>query len=64
MNRTYKARQRILMLSSAIGRSHLTRLVLIALELQHQGAEDAIRPENCQFCQSSGSTIQRIGYGT
>jgi len=32
---------RILAIASAIGRSHLTRLVLIALELQHQGAEVA-----------------------
>jgi UDP:flavonoid glycosyltransferase YjiC (YdhE family) len=29
------------MLPSAIGRSHLTRLVLIALELQRQGAKVA-----------------------
>ena len=28
-----------LLLPSAIARSHLTRLVLIALELKHQGAE-------------------------
>jgi len=32
---------RVLMLPSAIGRSHLTRLVLIALELERQGAEVA-----------------------
>jgi UDP:flavonoid glycosyltransferase YjiC (YdhE family) len=40
------------MLPSAIARSHLTRLVLIALELQHQGAEVAFAfPENNQILQ-------------
>lgn len=37
----FKIYKRLLMLPSAIGRSHLTRLVLIALELQRQGAEVA-----------------------
>jgi UDP:flavonoid glycosyltransferase YjiC (YdhE family) len=37
----FKIYKRLLMLPSAIGRSHLTRLVLIALELQHQGPEVA-----------------------
>lgn len=38
------------MLPSAIGRSHLTRLVLIALKLQHQGAEVAFAfEENSQI---------------
>jgi UDP:flavonoid glycosyltransferase YjiC (YdhE family) len=36
-----KINQPFLMLPSAIGRSHLTRLVLIALELQRQGAKVA-----------------------
>ncbi|MEG4631104.1 hypothetical protein QUB56_16100 [Microcoleus sp. AR_TQ3_B6] len=46
IEKTPKIRSRLLMLPSAIARSHLTRLILIALELQHQGGEDAIRPEN------------------
>ena len=47
-----KIPKRILMLPSAIARSHLTRLVLIALELQHQGAEVAFAfPENNQILQ-------------
>ncbi|MBW4606354.1 MAG: hypothetical protein KME22_03790 [Hassallia sp. WJT32-NPBG1] len=41
MNYTSKAQKCILMLPSAIGRSHLNRLVLIAQELQHQGAKIA-----------------------
>lgn len=45
-----KINQRFLMLSSAIGRSHLTRLVLIALELKHRGAEVAFAfKENSQI---------------
>ena len=40
------------MLPSAIARSHLACLVLIALELQHQGAEVAFAfPENNQILQ-------------
>ena len=47
ISKTYK---RFLMLPSAIGRSHLTRLVLIALELQRQGAEVAFAfKENSQI---------------
>jgi MGT family glycosyltransferase len=46
----FKIYKRLLMLPSAIGRSHLTRLVLIALELKHQGAEVAFAfKENSQI---------------
>jgi len=47
-----KTDKRFLLIPSAIARSHLTRLVLIALELQHQGAEVAFGfPENNQILQ-------------
>jgi hypothetical protein len=38
MENISKIYKRFLIIPGAIGRSHLTRLVLIALELKHQGA--------------------------
>ena len=50
MENIFKTYKRFLLLPSAIGRSHLTRLVLIALELQRQGAEVAFAfKENSQI---------------
>jgi UDP:flavonoid glycosyltransferase YjiC (YdhE family) len=52
IEKTPKNRSRLSMLPSVIARSHLTRLVLIALELQYQGAEVAFAfPENNQILQ-------------
>lgn len=50
MENIFKTYKRFLLLPSAIGRSHLTRLVLIALELERQGAEVAFAfKENSQI---------------
>lgn len=50
-----------LMIPSAIGRSHLTRLVLIALQLKHRAAEVAFAfKENSQILEDYDSQVFRV----